>query len=182
MERSLVITLIGVDRPGLIEALAQAVVENGGNWLESRMARLAGHFAGVLRITAEAERVAAIERALAQLEGLGLRTVIEAAEEPAASRERPLTLELVGQDRPGIVRQISAVLAGFGINIETLTTDRSSAPQSGESIFRASMRLRVPDPVTTETLQRELERIAADLMVDVLLEPAEGAREFVSGA
>ncbi len=170
MERSLVITLIGADRPGLVEAVSRAVVENGGNWLESRMARLAGRFAGVLRVAAAPAMVPGIERALAALEGQGLRTLVEEADEPPESRERPLLLELVGQDRPGIVRQIAAVLAAQGVNVENLATDRTSAPESGESIFRASMRLRVPDGVATNALRRELERIASDLMVDVVLE------------
>ena len=42
MEESLVMTVMGEDRPGLVEALARTVSERGGNWLESRMSHLAG--------------------------------------------------------------------------------------------------------------------------------------------
>ena len=46
----LVLTLIGSDRPGLVEAVAEVIAGHGGNWLESRMAHLAGKFAGILRV------------------------------------------------------------------------------------------------------------------------------------
>jgi glycine cleavage system regulatory protein len=48
---SLVLTVIGADRPGLVETLAQTIAEHGASWLESRMAHLAGHFVGLLRVS-----------------------------------------------------------------------------------------------------------------------------------
>ena len=58
-------TVIGPDRTGLVDAVAALVTEHGGNWLESRMSRLGGHFAGILRVEAPEERekglVAALE-------------------------------------------------------------------------------------------------------------------------
>jgi len=53
---SLVLTVIGPDRPGLVESLSQAIAQQEGNWLESRMARMAGQFAGILRVNIEEER------------------------------------------------------------------------------------------------------------------------------
>ena len=52
---NLVLTLIGPDRPGLVEAVAQPIAANGGNWLESRMAHLGGKFAGILRVDVPAD-------------------------------------------------------------------------------------------------------------------------------
>lgn len=56
MSESLVITMVAADRPGLVESVAACVADHGGNWVESRMARLAGHFAGVARVTVTAAR------------------------------------------------------------------------------------------------------------------------------
>ena len=102
----LILTVIGPDRPGLVNALAAAVAGRGGSWLESRMARLAGQFAGIVRV----EAAAGLEDDLHALENQGLRIVVQpAAAEPVAAGER-LTLEVVGNDRPGIVR--SSPIAG----------------------------------------------------------------------
>jgi glycine cleavage system regulatory protein len=51
MTTYLVLTVIGKDKPGLVESLSQVIVENSGNWLESSMCQLAGKFAGILRVS-----------------------------------------------------------------------------------------------------------------------------------
>jgi glycine cleavage system regulatory protein len=167
----LVLTLLGADRPGLVEAVAAPVAAHGGNWLESRMAHLAGKFAGILRIEVPDDRVAALTAALARLEGTGLRVVVEASPSAAAAAAgpRPMLLDLVGLDRPGIVREISHVLAAHGVNIEELQTDRTSAPMSGELLFQARARVHVPAGTDAARLRATLERIAGDLMVQVKL-------------
>ena len=60
MRRSLVLTVIGDDKPGIVEQLADQVLAAGGNWEESRMARLAGKFAGILRVSVDADRAEAL--------------------------------------------------------------------------------------------------------------------------
>ncbi|WP_277423370.1 glycine cleavage system protein R, partial [Pseudomonas viridiflava] len=51
----LVVTLVAPDKPGLVERIAQCIAEQGGNWLESRMSRMAGQFAGILKVGVEPE-------------------------------------------------------------------------------------------------------------------------------
>jgi glycine cleavage system regulatory protein len=182
----LVLTLIGPDRPGIVETVAQPIAAHGGNWLESRMAHLAGKFAGILRIEVPADRVEPLTQALTRLAERGLRVVVEPSPaEPAASGRHLMDLDLEGLDRPGIVRDISHALAGSGVNIEELTTDRSSAAMSGEPLFRARARLDVPREVEAAALRGRLERLAADLMVQVTLAdapaPAGAARGATSG-
>jgi glycine cleavage system regulatory protein len=133
----LVLTLIGPDRPGLVEAVAEVVAAHGGNWLESRMARLAGKFAGILRIEVSADKAAALQAALAELDARGLKVVGEPSGGDDGHRRTHPRLELVGLDRPGIVREISQLLANSGANVEELSTDRTSAPMSGEMLFQA---------------------------------------------
>ncbi len=168
MQISLVMTVIGQDRPGLVDSVASVIAEHGGNWLESRMSRLGGQFAGILRAQVPAEREAGLVQALKGLESRGLSVVIH------SDQQRPLpggrggsVLEIVGQDRPGIVRQISHALATHGVNVEELQTECGSAAMSGEALFKARAKLTIPDSCNVAELRKELEKIAADLMVDI---------------
>jgi len=166
----LVLTLIGPDRPGIVEAIAEPIARHGGNWLESRMAHLAGKFAGILRIEVPAGGEAGLVEALRALETTGLKLTVESG--PAGRAEpgaRTLLLDLVGLDRPGIVREISHALAERGVNIEELTSDRTTAPMSGELLFRSRARVTVPARTDTDRLRERLEQLAADLMVQITL-------------
>jgi len=145
MRRSLVLTLLGPDRPGLVEAMAALIARHGGNWLESRMASLAGEFAGILRVEVDADEAPALESALRSLEAdQGLAILVKSARDIEAPEGRLLSLELVGTDRPGIVREISQALAAKGVNVEELETECTSAPMTGETLFRARALLRLP--------------------------------------
>jgi glycine cleavage system regulatory protein len=170
MSTSLILTIVGPDRPGLVNLLSDKATGFGANWLESRMANLAGQFAGIVRLEVPQARADALVAALRDLESSGLRvTIARGAGTPAPARRR-LQLELVGQDRPGIVRDISRELAQRGVSIDELVTDCISGSMSGENLFRARAQLQVPEKVPTAELRRALEALANDLMVDVTLD------------
>jgi glycine cleavage system regulatory protein len=162
----LVMTVIGPDRTGLVESVARVVAEHGGNWLESRMSRLGGEFAGILRIELPADQKQPLLDALQKISGLAVVVQPDVAA-PAATPGRPAKLEIVGHDRPGIVREITHALARAGVNVEDFTSERVSAPMSGETLFKAGARLRLPERCDLAALKTELEKIAADLLVDV---------------
>ena len=166
MKIPLVMTIISPDRTGLVESVARVVAENGGNWLESRMCRLGGEFAGILRIELPAEKKVTLLAALKQLETNGLHIITR---ESAASvvSGRQTELEIVGADRPGIVREITSALARAGVNVEEFSSELTSAPMSGELLFKASARLQLPEGCNLVSLKQDLEKIAADLLVDV---------------
>jgi len=172
----LVLTLLGPDRPGLVELVAGIVAAHGGNWLESRMTRLGGQFAGILRAELPEAQLKSALAALAALEQRGLKVVATSAPDDgvsttaAASRPRVMDLELVGLDRPGIVREISQLLAASGVNVEELVTERKSAPMSAEMLFEARAHVRVPPGTDVASLRASLERLASDLMVEIRLE------------
>jgi glycine cleavage system regulatory protein len=167
----LVLTLLGPDRPGLVELVAGVIAAHGGNWLESRMSRLAGKFAGILRAEIPADRLQPALAALAALEARGLKVIAEAADgNEKGAADRSMDLELVGLDRPGIVREISQLLAASGVNVEELVTNRSSAPMSGDMLFEARAHVRVPAGIDLPSLRAGLERLASDLVVEVKLE------------
>lgn len=171
MQRMLVMTIIGPDRPGLVESVAHLVKGHQGNWLESRMSRLGGQFAGILRVEVPAERETALLEALGELKREGLTIVAHPDQpQPGAGRARTKVLELVGQDRPGIVSLISHALAQRGVNVEELHTECVSAAMSGETLFKARARLSLPETCNVSDLRDELEKIAADLIVEISLE------------
>ena len=171
MQRLLVMTVIGPDRPGLVESVAGLVAQQGGNWLESRMSRLGGQFAGILRVEVPNENEPALVAGLKQLGGRGL-TVVVHPDQPASTSLSPRQsiLDIVGQDRPGIVREIAHALANFGVNVEELETECASAAMSGETLFKAHARLRLPESSNAAEIRRHLEQIAADLIVEIRLE------------
>jgi glycine cleavage system regulatory protein len=170
MQSLLVMTVIGRDRPGLVDSLAGLVAEQGGNWLESRMSRLGGHFAGILRVEVPGDKEQALVAGLKRLEASGLTVVVHPDQpKPAAASGRHSVLEIVGQDRPGIVREISHALASFGVNVEDLHTECASAAMSGETLFVARARLSIPASSDLEKVRQRLEEIAADLIVEISL-------------
>ena len=168
---SLVLTILGQDRPGLVDSIAQTVAEHGGNWVESRMAHLAGQFAGILRVDVDQSQAEALTTAIEALASAGLESVVHAdAVESAPSKSPLVHLSLVGQDRPGIVREISRVLAAQGVNVEELRTECRRAANSGQELFQADAQLRLPAGVSANSLREALEQVAADMMVDIRLE------------
>jgi glycine cleavage system regulatory protein len=179
MTTTLILSVIGPDRPGLVESVAAVVAGHGGNWLESRMARLGGQFAGIVRIELPRDRESALREALRTGAARGVSVTVAAAEpgagrnagEPGTVRAR---LSLVGHDRPGIVRQVTAVLAAHGVNVEDFSSGTESAPMSGDRLFRATALVSLPLRTDHAALRRALEEIAEDLMVDVDLSAVEG--------
>lgn len=170
MPTILVMTVIGADRPGLVQMMAACVADHGGNWLESRMCRLGGQFAGILRVEVPAARADALGKDLGRMESKGLHVTVhpENGEFPSMAGSM-VAFELVGQDHPGILRQVSAVLAAHGANVEELASECVSAPMGGGNLFQARGTVLVPPSVNMAALRADLERIAADVMVDLKL-------------
>jgi glycine cleavage system regulatory protein len=168
MQVPLVMTIIGPDRTGLVESVARVVADHGGNWLESRMCRLGGEFAGILRIELPVEKRQPLLGALQALQSCGLTVVVRPDEAAAAAtKSRQTKLEIVGHDRPGIVREITSALARANVNVEEFSSECVSAPMSGETLFKAVARLQLPERCDLAALKTDLEKIAADLLVDV---------------
>lgn len=173
----LVLTVVGPDRPGLVSALSEIVTEHDGNWLTSELARLAGSFAGIVLIEVPTQRVDALSAAIRCLGDEGLLDVVISNAEPAPSEETPrneMRLQLLGQDRPGIVRQISHVLANRGVTIQEFSSDIGEAPQTGGCLFKAEATVLVPDNVSEDDVRSDLEDLAAEMMVDLVLAASPG--------
>ncbi len=169
MAKTLVLSFIAKDRPGVVERLSETVAGEGGNWLESRMAHLAEKFAGVARVEIPAGKVAALKSALTALEEEGFQLTVEEAAEDAPPAGPLLNLDLVGPDHPGILRDISHCLAQHGVSVEEMETDIRGAPMGGGNLFYARARVRAPARLGEEQLRHALEALAGSLMVDITL-------------
>ncbi|MEL4503380.1 ACT domain-containing protein [Luteococcus sp. H138] len=161
----LLLTLIGDDREGLVSALSSVVAQHDGNWLESQMARLGGKFAGVALVDLPDEKTNAFTAAV------GGMTDLQVSVTPAGEQSEPLgtpvTLRLVGNDRPGIVREVTTVLAGKGVGIDEMHTSTRPAPMADTTLFETIAQVRLPEGLEVGEVRESLEAIAAELMVDL---------------
>jgi glycine cleavage system regulatory protein/folate-dependent phosphoribosylglycinamide formyltransferase PurN len=168
---SLVVTAIGADRPGIVSLLSERAQGFGANWAGSRMANLAGQFAGIVHLEVPAQNAEPLAQALRGLESSGLRVVIASTEtRPAAAGRRLVKLELTGIDRPGIVRDLSRDLALRGVGIDDLHTEIISDGASAEHRFQVKALLAVPDSLPNEALRGALAALASEMMVDIALD------------
>ncbi len=175
---SLVVTLIGPDRPGMVSAVSDAATAHGANWTDSLMANFAGQFAGIVQLDVPAAKSDALAAALRGLESPEFRIVVAHAQAGAKGpATRRLQLDLIGHDRPGIIHNISSQLAQHGVSIDKLQTRISSGAMSGEQMFHMNAQLTVPLALDVDTLQAALEGLANELMVDISFDTAAaGAR------
>ncbi len=169
MNTSVVFTFISPDRPGLVETLSTAIADAGGSWQESRMTQLAGQFAGIGRVTLAADKREALCLALHALERDGIKVIINDHDSTdATSSEQALCqLHIVGNDRPGIVREVSRALKERQINVTELSSNITSAPMSGDALFDAQVKAVMPPGCDRDELEDALEDIAELLSVDI---------------
>ncbi len=164
----LVLTVVGDDRAGLVRSLADIVGENGGNWETSRLAELAGTFAGIVLVSVPDARADELKRALQRLDGL-LRITVHggtASSEPAGRR---FTFSVLGDDRPGIVRDITGILGRHGITIDLFSSRTREAPMAGGMLFEATVTARAHEESDAAAAVADLERLASEIQVDLSL-------------
>lgn len=170
MQTHMLISFIADDRPGLVKSLSEVVNAHQGNWLESRMAKLSGKFAGVVRVALPEDRVGEFDGALHALENTGLTLRLETCPDtPVATDLVPYRLEIIGHDRPGIVHEFSAALARRHINVFDMRSDITSAAMSAEPLFTAVASFHVPADLDIDELRDQLETIADELLLEYTL-------------
>jgi glycine cleavage system regulatory protein len=166
MKARIILTVLGSDRPGLTQELSDAVLSAGGNWLESHLARLGGKYVGSVLVELEAENLPQLSEEVLGIDSSGLQVAIVPAGNDPAGGGKPFLVELVGQDRPGIVREVTTVLAAIGANIESFASDTEPSAHSGEHLFKARIELALPASASPHQLQDALEAISGEIMVD----------------
>ena len=172
MTTRIILTVIGSDRPGLTQALAGAVHAAGGNWLESHLSRLGGKYVGSVLVELEEGKAAALEREIRSVDATGLQVAIVFAGTEPPTAAKGLWIELVGQDRPGIVKEVTSVLAGLDVNIEAFSSGTENSAWSGEQLFRAKAQITIPEGTSADAVRDALEAISGEIMVDFTISPA----------
>jgi glycine cleavage system regulatory protein len=167
---SLVVTVMGPDRPGIVSLLSDKAQRHGANWAASRLSRLAGEFAGMVHFEVPRESADAFAASLQSLEGSGLKLVVaksDASQAPAGMRG--VELELVGDDRVGIVSKLTRILAESGVSIENIHTEIVGTTPTATKTFKVAAHLLVPNTLSSDELRNRLDAVAGEMMLDIAL-------------
>lgn len=170
-KRLVLLSVVGDDRPGIVERVTRVVVERSGNVEQSRSARLAGQFAGFYVVSVAEAQVGALQRGLEALgrDGLTVSTRDVAGRPRAAEGYVPHRLEVRGADHEGIIHDLCQLLAEKSVNIAELETDVRPSPETGTPMFSMDAVLEVPPSVPARELRRWLDDLGDRLAVDVSL-------------
>lgn len=172
-ESHLVLTAVGPDRPGLVNAISSLIHAAGANLEDSRMAILGGEFALLVLVSGNEAAVAKVERDAPRLEPeLGLKLLLKRTQAVTPRDFLPYSIRVTGVDRPGIVRSVADLFARRGINVSSLDSRVSFAPLSGTPLFALEAELEVPSQVALSELRREITKLSDEENLDVQLEPA----------
>jgi glycine cleavage system regulatory protein len=166
---SLVVLVVGPDRPGIVRQIAERAQRHGANWAASRMTSVAGEFAGLVHLEVPRASVQPLTETMRALETAGLRVVVEASDASSAAPPgfRAYELQLVGEDRAGIVSQLTNLLAERGVSIDSLQTDIQRGGAGGRATFRVAASVLVPKSVDVGSLKGELDVLAQKLALDI---------------
>ncbi len=168
MNREIVVSVVGTNRPGLVDTLSACLLAHGANWTESRMTRMADRFAGVLRVSVSEANAPDLVAALEMISEPGLYVYAEAARtNPTDHQAFRLELTFTGRDRPGIVHALTRVLADFGISIDEFETRSQAGHWDDSAMFDGRAMLSAGQLVDVQTLRRALEQASPGMLVTV---------------
>jgi len=164
MEKSFfAISVIGPDRPGIVDQVSRLVAAAGGNIEDSRMAVLGGEFALMMLVSGPA---GAAEKAAAEVRGWaaghGMTAVVKPTTGPAKVAGAIAEIGVEMPDRPGIVSRVTHFLAERGANVETLETEVHQAPFSGAPVFAMHINIRAAGKIPLDQLRNALQDLADD--------------------
>lgn len=164
----MIFTLVGQDKPGLISDLAQTIYEAGGNWLGSNFSHMAGHFAGFVQIDLPQDKHNSLIKTFSEHPHLKIHLL--AGETTSSDKAQSAKIEITGNDRTGIVQELTQILNQFNLNIMKFDSSCQSAPNWGGSLFKASAIITIANDFDLDDLRESLESVANDLMVDIELQ------------
>ncbi len=170
MNKSMVLSFIGVDHPGLVSTISDVIAQHRGSWEESRLTQLCGKFAGILSISVPETELPNLTKALENLPEKGLHVLLEECGSIKTTNEvcRNLILDIVGNERAGIVHDVTDVLANLGLNVEEMLSNYTDAPMSSEKLFHAKISAASPLNLRLSVIQDKLESIGNDLMIEIV--------------
>ena len=171
--RSLAVSAIGRDRPGIVAAVTGVLLRHGVNVEDTQMTILRGNFTMMLFLAAPDELDAgALERDLSAAEtGLEQLSVVE-LEEHGPGPEPSHTVTVYGADHPGIVHAAASALAERGVDITDLNS-RLVDEDDEAALYLLMMEIALPPGASLEELEEALAAVAEREGVEVTLHELE---------
>ena len=165
--KSILISVLGDDKPGLLDGLSEIIASNDGDWIESNMSTVEAKFAGILRVNVPAKNAKKLMKELTSSK-LGLQIACEETAPVTFSDFKSYNIELIGQNHVGIVNKLSHVLTyELKANVEGIKTEIIDASMSGEQLFKAQINLHLPQSIDERLIKEKLELIADEMMVEI---------------
>ncbi|MCE2572404.1 glycine cleavage system protein R [Motilimonas eburnea] len=165
MNTQFIATIAGEDRPDLLKLLAGKTHALEGRWLDSKISRLEGQIAGIIKIDIPGENLSALKADFNSIPNfhvstseIKLVTVTECEE---------LELKIEANDRPGIISDIMHFFDSKGVAIEHMENHRFGVIGIGSTVFIAEMTLMVPVDMGKDMLVAELEKLSNDFRIEV---------------
>jgi glycine cleavage system transcriptional repressor len=170
MRKSLVLTLTGADRVGLVDDISKLLLEYDGNVESSRMARLGGEFAVLMMVTAPEDKFEVMREAVRALRDEGFKVTTRETQRGASQKFSgwlPYRVTVYGADHEGIIHNISHYMAEQGINIESMETGMTPAPWSGTMLFTMNAIVLAPPHLSGTEWREDLAEVGDKLNVDI---------------
>lgn len=173
MSQLIVISAIGTDRRGAVQDLSQAILDSGGNILESRMTRLGREFAMLVLVEGNWHALGKLEQSLQKLEhDAGLSISLKQTEKAGAAAERlPYAIDVISLDQQGIVYELSRFLASRDVDITEVSTRSYAAAHTGAPMFAVQMNVGVPASLSIAQLREDFLELSDSLNLDAIIEP-----------
>ena len=170
MNKEFVITVMSVDRAGIIRDVSRAVLDLEGNIGALSQTVMKGYFTIILTASfdekIEGEMVAEAIREMGRPGELGVQIKERdpEVEAPVVEEAERFVLTVTGPDRKGIIQRITSHLASRGVNIEDLY-----AVAEGDE-FLLIAQLEMPPGTETERMQMEVQHLWPAAEVEVSLQ------------
>lgn len=167
MKSILISTISGPDSLGIIKSLAHATRGIGGEWLTSKVMKLDGQFAALMKLSIDETSEDALKTELQkQFPDLtfSYAEIVEAKGQPA----KTINLEIDCKDRPGLTKDITNILSNLDLTVENMEFNRFHVSSIGEAVFSAKLSLAVPEETSSEDLAEEIETLSDDVRVNVI--------------
>lgn len=173
MSHYVLVSAVGTDRTGLVHELTEAVLNCGGNIVESRMATLGTEFATLMLVSGNWHTLARLESELESLDKQsGMSIVFRRTESmPVKENLLPYSVDLVALDDTGIVHAVSGFFGSRDIAIAEMATHCRPAPHTGANLFEMQIIVNIPNTLHIARLRDEFAEFCDDLNVDAILEP-----------
>ena len=170
MKEFRILSLVGKDRPGIVDDVSAFLYDRGANIEDSRMACMGGCFSVMTLFSCEPIHLQSSDSDLNQLRELGFQAFLHEARDPTTTptrNESPFKIEVTAMDHPGIVRKLVHLLRSYDVNIVSLSTEVLRAPHFGTPLFDLELEAAMPSKEPMAELKQDLAELAEDLDLDL---------------